>query len=292
MFSSSFIATNAFSILAFSIVSLGLGAVNARAQNSTGASTASTSSSSSAPRETSSSDYKLLLGLKSYNNSGRVRDLESSTGLRAKSKNEFYIGTQHKSGWGAYLNGVANVASYGEVAKNGSSQGDASIVIMHPSFYDNGSVKHSGYFKIYHPTSEFSRTHAINQYSYNFISSAKDVGAGVSLTNVFVPRYFNDGSRKATNTQYYFEDRTILTKNVNNWMRAGVAQWTQYELHFASSPGFTVEVYPFADFVVAKNTFVSPRVYFPLYARGAVYDGPKVASTQEVKMEVYLQTSL
>lgn len=238
------------------------------------------------------SDYSLVLGFKSYNDTGRGRDYSNPDGLRAKSKEELYVGFKHSSGWGTYYNGVYSLESHAGSGVSKAAQGDPSIALLHPDYYNDGRIKHSGYMKMYYPVTDRSRDLGIYQYSYYLQTTVKNAIGDFDLLNIFTPRYFDDRSKKASNTHYFFEDISFLSRRYNSWIKYGVGQHTQYEAHFGTSPGLSTEVFPFMEFWIGSKSFISPRISLPVVARNSVYDGPRNATLEEARAQVYLQLGI
>src|ERR1700712_106188 len=63
---------------------------------------------------TQPSQVQPLLGLKSYNVTGRARNSADPNGLRASTQNEVYLGAKWPSGWGGYVQGVQYGYGYGD----------------------------------------------------------------------------------------------------------------------------------------------------------------------------------
>lgn len=233
-----------------------------------------------------------IVGFRMTMDSGRSRDFSDGRGLQAKAKNELWVGLRHQSGWGTYYNGVVTTSIYRDSSRSGASVGDPSLALIHPTLFDNGRVKQTGYMKVYYPVTDRSRDALIYQYSYYFTTDVKDAVAGFDLLNILTPRYFDDRSRKAENTQYSFEDWSFLSRKANSWIRFGVGHWTQYEVHFGTSPGFASEIFPFVDFALAKKSFVSPRIFFPMISRNKVYDGPQNVTLGEARFDLFVYLSI
>ena len=112
--------------------------LSAQAQSSAGTAAAGPTNSSTAAVMTSNkSSSNIVLGFKSFNDSGRVGDLDTAGGRNAISKNEAYLGYRFNSGWGAFYNAVQYYNSYyHNDTKTKFSQGDSSITLLHPDFYE------------------------------------------------------------------------------------------------------------------------------------------------------------
>ena len=232
-----------------------------------------------------------IAGFKSYNDTRRLREIQLNNGPRSRSKNEVFVGFKDVSGWSGFVQAVETAKNYGDSTKNQLSPSDPSLSVTHPAVFDNGKVKIGGMFRQYFPVSDFSTKWQIYQSAYYSILSAK-LPRGRDLANTLAFRYFSQPSYAPSHTRTFAEDRTTITTNVASWLRAGIGQNTQLEWHPGTNTGTTVEIFPFADFIMGKTTYLSPRIYFPVYSNGEVFDAPKSVSSSEVLAELFFQTTL
>jgi hypothetical protein len=112
------------------------------------------------------------------------------------------------------------------------------------------------------------------------------------LANFSVSRYFSQPNYKPTDATFYTEDFTPLTRSLNKWVRVGFGQHSQIEFHPSTPTGFTVDLYPLVDIMIAPTVFFGPRVYFPVIVSGSVYDSARNVSMNEVQAELYLNATL
>lgn len=271
-----------------SIAFLALMGPAALAQSTPGSETTTVAPAPAAP----SSPYKIKpkLGLRSYNDSIRDSARTTKNGLQNfKGKQEILAGIKVDAGWSLYAQAVQKAKTYEGGDNNYWETGDPSITIGHPAWYDDGTTRISGQVRSYYPLSEFSRIKQIRQYAYYMYVTSK-LGS-MDLYNELIPRAFSRPTYK-TNDQYSsVEDRTQLSQNLNSWFRAGVGQFSIWEFDKGRS-GNTIEIYPYADFIVSKELFIGPRIYFPVASNGFVYDGPTDADLDNTYAELFIKADL
>jgi len=230
-------------------------------------------------------------GLKSWNDSGRVRELQDPKGRFLKSKNEYFLGGKSEKGWGVYGQGVEYVRQYGNTVKNTVNPGDPSVTLMHPDLYNEGRLRVWGQFREYFPVSDFSVNRSQWQQAY-YSRLLFKMRKNWDIYNEVIPRYFSQSYYQANDTTFYSEDLTTLSHKQNSWFRYGLGQHSQVEFHPGTPTGNCVEVFPYAEFALSPTIFLSPRIYVPVAAQNSVFDGPTNVSTGNVQGEVYLQATL
>jgi hypothetical protein len=262
-----------------------------------GAAAESTSSSIKNEPETLStnlpsvfSEPHLMLGLKSYNDSGRPSDFDNPSGLRVKSKNEYYAGVKSQTGFGIYGQAVEYVKQYGSADLNRFNPGDPSVTLVHP-VYEDSRLKITGALREYFPVSDHSQS--VGQYQQAYYNNINyKLPNRFDLFNQITPRNFVQAKYADSDAKFYVEAWTIVTRPVKEWLRLGAGQHFQYEAHSATPTGNTLEVFPMADFIINRNIFVGPRLYLPVSVQNSVYDAPKKVSLSEAQAELYFQATL
>ncbi len=244
------------------------------------------------PAQESTSRISPVVGFKSYNDTARSKDYADKKLKTYKGKQEFYAGAKN-SQWGGFVTVVQNYTSYNSESTNvsGFRQGDGSLTLIHPNWFQDETLLVSGLARAYLPMSQRSQDLNVRHYAY-YLNHLKTISSNLSLLNIFVPRYFTQSKYADTDTRTYFEDRTVLTAKANSWFRYGISQWSQYEIHQKSDDGFCSEIIPFVDFVLNKNAFMSTRLSLPVYSRNAVYDGPTSAKIDNAAAELYFELKL
>lgn len=236
-------------------------------------------------------NYKILAGIKSTNDTGRGHEMADPNGRRFKTKTEYFLGGQHVSGWGLSAMAVTSGQTFGRSENNRIGAGDPSLTVLHPVLYDDGSLKISGQFRRYFPVSDRSVNRNQRQSAYyNYINYK--MANGWSVFNQLIPRYFDQSFFLAGDTDYYLEDLTVVTKVVNSWFKFGVSQWSQVEWHRETAAGTSIELIPFATFVVNSNFYIEPRIKLPVQKVNAVYDSARAVSLDNAQAEVYAQLTL
>lgn len=234
---------------------------------------------------------KLKAGIKSTNTSGRLYDLDNESGTRFKQKHEYFLGAVHASGWGAYGQAVTSGTSYGDSSRNNLGAGDPSLTILHPDFYKSSNLTLSGQMRRYFPVTDRSVNRSQRQYAYYFYTTYKMPAQWV-VWNQSTPRYFDQSFYKDGDTNYYFEDITTLTKNVNRWFAYGFSQWTQVEWHQSAATGTSVDVSVFSRFTPIANVTIEPRFILPAHVRNTVYDAAPRVGLNAFRAELYAQMAL
>ena len=226
-------------------------------------------------------------GLKSYNDSGRNSD---GTGRQLKSKNEYFGGGKNKAGWGGYVMFVETATQFSDSSKNRFSPSDPSLTLTHP-IYSEGDTKITGQFREYFPVADFSQNRSLYQQAY-YVNLNTKVAGGLDLFNQYIARNFSQTKYANTDTMYYMEDYTTLSRNLSDAVRLGFGQHAQMEWHNRTDAGSTVEAYPYADFMLSKSIFAGPRLFMPVWVQNSVNDAPKAVSMTNFQVELYLQATL
>lgn len=231
-------------------------------------------------------------GIKSYNDSGRLQQMNDKKAVHYSGKHEVSLGLKDKnSGWGAFAQYVQSVKTYGDSKKDKSSAGDPSLTLVHPDLYNQDGIKLSGQLREYFPVSDYSKTYNIYQQAY-YLNLNANFAHRYSLYNQIVMRKFTQDNYKKDSSTWAAEDFSTYTKNLTPWFRMGVGQWTHLEWHYATGTGTSIEVFPAFEFLFGPKTFLSARIMLPVYLQNKVYDEPSVVSLQNAGAELYFQTSL
>jgi hypothetical protein len=268
------------------------------AANATGAAAAETTtvSAEKTPKAVPAVSSTLLLGFKSYNTSARVgymRDTETSPtkGRIYNGKQEAFLGYRFENQWGGFVQATQYKQQYNNSQLDRWSVSDPSLTLIHPDLYDNGFLHVTGQLRGYLPYTDRSKTLDIRQYAY-YSNQIFSLGNGQEVFNQVVPRYFAANSYAPGDTTWYLEDRVIFTKKINSWCKLGLGNWLQIEQHSATATGYSDEVIPQVDFLISRNFSFGPRISLPIFALNAVYDGPKNATFEEARGELFFQATL
>lgn len=266
-------------------ISLSLAAATvAQAQNT---SVSTTSESTTAAPAT----VRLMSGLKSTNDSARFVDQNNSQARTLKAKQEIYLGARHTSGWGAYGQVVQTRAAFNDSKKDRWVSEDPSVTLLHPEYYSDTVSSWSGQFRLYFPVSSSSKP--LNRYQAAYYLTYKEkINFQDDFSNQLIPRAYFQNSYLATDRTFYVEDKATFSRKVNSWFKAGIGQWTQIESHNRSETGATIDVFPYADFILSKNVFIGPRVFLPLFVQGSVNEGARAARADHAFAEVYLEAKI
>ncbi len=268
-------------------------ALTLSAQAQTPAPAGPSNSSTAAVMTSNKSSSNIVLGFKSFDDTGRAADLDTVGGRNAKSKNEAYLGYRFNSGWGGFYNVVQYYNSYyHNDTKTKFSQGDSSITLLHPDFYKSDSLIVFGQLRYYTPTTDRSIDKNINQFAYYFRLNAKFEG-GQEIYNEFIPRYFGSTNYAKTDTTNYIEDTTIYHYKIDGtgW-KVGAKSWAQYEEHAKTGTGYCLEAGPEASYSFNSNFSISPSIMLPLLQSNTVYDGPKAVGTDQAYLSIFVQAKL
>jgi hypothetical protein len=237
-----------------------------------------------------------LLGFKSYNTSARVRYLQDDTsgankGQTYNGKQEFFVGYKFANDWGGFFQAAQSRLQYNDSTLDRWATNDPSLTLLHPDFFDNGFLRLRGQLRGYLAYTDRSKAQNIQQVAYYF-TQILALGNGQELFNQVVPRYFGASTYKATDTNFLLENRTIYTKKINSWCKLGLGNWFQAEQHAGTPTGYSSEVIPQVDFVLNSNLSFGPRMYLPVFSQNVVYDGPRNATLDEARGELFIQASL
>jgi hypothetical protein len=233
---------------------------------------------------------KVIGGLKSFNVIGRGREMDEVSGRRFKSKNEMFLGLKNQSGWGVQGMIVETAQVKGVSSKNTFGPADPSVTLMHP-IMETANFKMTGAFRQYFPVSDLSVSNNLWQQAY-YLNTTWKLKNKIELFNQAIPRYFSQSKYKSTDTTFYTEDYTTLTKVIHPKVRLGMGQHSQVEVHQETATGFVADIYPLMDVMITPTVYFGPRVYFPILASGSVYDAARSVSLNEAQVEFYLNATL
>ncbi len=270
-----------------------LGSGSALAAESTEAtSTTTIEKTSTAP----SSPTQVILGFKSTNTSARYADRNAdekspSKGQNYNGKQEVFVGYKLRNNWGGFVQLTQTRQQYNEPTLNKWSVGDPSLSLIHPDLYQDSSLRIKGLFRVYLPFTKRSKNTNIRQYAYYSTQIVKFAN-GAEFSNQLIPRLFAADMYKDDDTRLYLEDRGLYSQQINSWSRWGLGAWAQVEQHAKDPTGYSLEVIPQVDFILNSNTFVGPRIAMPVFSQNSVYDGPRGASLDEARAELFFQMSL
>jgi hypothetical protein len=235
--------------------------------------------------------FKVTAGFKSFDATGRPQESGFQNGRTSRMRNEFYAGLIHESGWGLSVMGVQYGETYKDNNKSNYGAIDPSVTLIHPKIYDDGTLKLFGQLRRYFPASAFTLSRHQEQYAYYLFATYK-MPRAVDMFNQLTPRYFAQDFYKPSDSVYFVEDYTTITKKINSWFKYGIGQHTQVEWHESTSPGRVVELYPLVDFVMNDNMFFEPRVFIPIYKTNEVWDSPRAVSLDSTMFELFWQASI
>ncbi len=232
-----------------------------------------------------------LLGLKSYDDSGRFGVLNDPKEKTFSGKQEAFLGYRFQSGWGGFVQGTQYRYQYNDSTLNKWSAGDTSVSLVHPDIYNDGTLKILGLVRAYIPQTDRSISKNIRQYAY-YSTQLYALGKGRDLFNQAIPRWFVADRYAPTDTTFYAEDRTVYTEKLASWARWGIGNYLQYEKHSVSDDGYTDEIIPQFDFIINSSFYFGPRLSLPVFSQNSVYDGPKNATWEQARAELFFQVTL
>ncbi len=239
--------------------------------------------------------FRLRAGLKSQNTTGRLFEYDNANGRRYQSKHEMYVGAVHASGWGGYVQAVESGSLFAgaaaDTSRSGLRAGDPSFTLLHPDWFRGTSVTLGGQYRSYFPNSTRSRDLGQYQQAY-YLYTTWRMPAQWTLWNQTTPRYFIQSRYNPTDTTFYVEDLTTVSKQLTSTLAAGIGQWTQVETHDRSSTGVSVDVSTFVRYTPIQNLWLEPRLILPAYEKNAVYDAAPTAALQNARAELYAQMTL
>lgn len=287
---------------------------SAYAQNSsTATTTPPAGAQDSAQTSTATVDVKpaaktsspFILGFKSSIDSGREAYQDRNNARTMSAKNELFMGYKDSSGWGGFLNGVQYYRTFTNNTRVNPNwvNSDASITLIHPDFYKTPELTLFGQLRYYFHTTPRTRDAEIDHYAYYFRLNGQ-LAANQEIYNELIPRYFNTKNPKGlpvaqrkSYTTYYVEDMTIYNYKLNDVVKVGALQWSQYEIHAETRPGFTMEAGPTATFTLSRNLSISPSIRFPVLVSNSVEganaysvnDGPTSATADQAVGNLFIQ---
>ncbi len=222
------------------------------------------------------SDFKFNFAFENTTTVGRKYELEAPGGRNYLMKNEIFVGTTHSSEWGAKISFDYVVTSNDDSNRDIHEMGDPSLIVEHPAIFKTRDVNVHGQIRYFVPAATTSKAKSLQQFAYYLIADMQLIGQ-LSLANIFVPRYYVQTTYADSDAFSLVTDTTEVSRKFD-WFGAGVGQRTQVESHQATSPGSSVEVYPFLSFLGISNTIISAKLYIPLIGSGIVNGAPGSSS--------------
>ncbi|PWU17153.1 MAG: hypothetical protein C5B49_09495 [Bdellovibrio sp.] len=233
----------------------------------------------------------LMLGIKSWGDSGRVREVVDPVGRQFELHNEYFVGLRNVNDWAFYATAVTDGDTFGDNTKTRYAAGDPFLTFQHP-IYKDYSTTVFGQIRQSFPVSTGSQAKGNLKKTRYWLISDTAFANRVDLLNAFVPTYVYQDRYIGTETAYYIDDWTELTKRMNGWLSVGVGQHTQVEWFRDKRSAAGIDVYPMADFILSSNFSIGPRVYLPVFAKGLLSDGPTKVSTDNVQFELFTKIAL
>lgn len=244
----------------------------------------------------------IVLGYKSYNETGRFGyrndEVKKNTkdafiGRVYKGKHEAKLGFKMDSGWGLFGQLTQYRNDYSQNPNDNSkwSVSDPSLTMMHPDFYNDGTLKLFGSLRYYVPYTDRSKSLEVKQWAYYFDATYK-ISADLEVFNEFNPRFFAQSTYGSTDTRLKWEDILTITRKESAQLRWGLGQWTQWEQHAEAPQGTTIDIYPFLAYSFAPKFYVEPRIYLPVFVQNSVYDGSRNATWENSYFQIFVSASL
>lgn len=248
------------------------------------------------PQQPQTARSKMLLGFKSTNDGARFETANNNAKSATKGKiyngkQELFAGYALANGFGSYVQFTQYRQQFNDSSLDKWSVSDPSLSLLHPDFYASPFFKTGGLIRAYMPYTAGSKQRNVRQYAY-YSNSVFFLDGGSEVSNQLIPRWFVADAYADTDTNFYVENRVTYSQKIGTWGRWGVANWSQWEQHSKTSPGFTSEMIPLFDFLLSKTVFVGPRILLPIAAKNVVYDGPTNATLEQGKLELYFQATL
>ncbi len=238
------------------------------------------------------SNPSLMGGMKAYNDVGRAQQTAPAGSRQFISKDEFFLGVRTQGGFGLFGQVVQDFKNYSPGGKKltGFYTDDPSISFLHP-IYTSDRLIITGLAREYFPASAWAVGGNIYEQAY-YLNIVYKMKGGYDLFNQLISRYFSATNYVPSDSVFYEEYTTTLSKLLGRSVRVGLGQQTQVETHNDTPVGKTLEIFPYADFLISKTIFAGPRVYIPVAAQNSVYDAPIGVSISNVMAEFYLQATL
>jgi hypothetical protein len=203
---------------------------------------------------------------------GRKTELETPGGRNYMMKNEIFVGADHASGWGAKLAANYIATSNDDAAKDVREMGDPSLILSHPSLFKSIDINVFGSARYYLPVALESRQKSLHHLAYTLAADVQLV-EGFALHNDLTGRYYIQSKYADSDAFSLLQDETQVGKTFDGF-RVGLGQRTQIESHQVTTPGTSVELYPFADLLAISNTIIEARLFVPVIATGVVNGAP------------------
>jgi hypothetical protein len=250
-----------------------------------------TSTSAAPESDLSSAVLKhMIAGWKSQNSTGRMDDLNSKDGRRTEAFQEVWLGYKN-AGWGLYGLYANEYYAYGDTSKTRWAIQDPSVTINHPAWYVSDDLVVTGKFRRYFPLSGYSQAHEMVQSAY-YVDAFYKMANRQDIYNNVTFRWFTYNNHGPSATRNYWEATTNYTKYFSKDFRWGFGHWTQYEHHYGTPNGLSVELGPMLEYAPSSKIFMGPRLRVPVVAQGVVYDGPTSASWNQAYIQFFLLANL
>jgi|GEM_PF-4566942 len=219
-----------------------------------------------------------------------AEELQNEGGKNFGLSNEIRLGLKHQSGWGFNVTGSYQTDNYADPSGDAGTNGDASLMIIHPSIFKNATFDFHGVLRIYAPTSEKSRENDIRSASYySFIDMT--FAKRFSASNLTFIRGFTQPNPTDTSTQSVIvnalEFAHATTKTI------ALSFGGQFEADNARAGTSTeFDLYPFIDFTFIPNVLIEPKYYFPVYVGGNRQVNASGAALNQTQAELLIKIGI
>ena len=235
-------------------------------------------------------DWELKAQLRNTLTMANAEELQNEGGKNFGLSNEVRVGMKHKSGWGFALTGTYQTQNFADPAGDAGSNGDASLMLYHPSIIKNDTFDFHGIARLYAPTSETSREKGILSASYyGFLDMT--FAKRLTATNLTIVRGFSQPTPGDTDAQSVIynslEFYHATTKSIS------LSFGGQFEADNSRSGTSTeFDLYPFIDFSPTPNLLIEPKYYFPVFVGGNRSVNASGAALNQTQAELFIKLSI
>ena len=236
-------------------------------------------------------DFELKAQLRNMMTMARAQELQNVDGQNFGLGTEVRVGLKHTSGWGFNLTASHQTNNYADSARNTGANGDASLMVIAPSFYKDDFVDFHGIGRFYLPTSDSSRSgHVLSADYRNFLDF--NFGHSLTATNLTITRFFDRDNKDAAALSSFVYNSLEFTHQTMKTVALAFGGQFEADNSYGNGTGTQVDLYPFIDFTVIPNVLIETKYYFPVFVGGNRSVGASGVALDQSQAELFVKIAI
>lgn len=236
-------------------------------------------------------DFELKFQLRNTMTMARAEELQNIGGENFGLSTEVRLGLKHKSGWAFNVTGSHQTNNYADPSRNTGTNGDATLMLIAPSFYKGTLVDWHGVARVYAPTSEKSRANNVRSFAYyNYFDF--DFGHKLTATQLTLARFFDRDTKGDSDVTSVIYNALEFYHQTTKGIALAFGGQFEADNTYRGGTGTEFDVYPFIDFTVIPNVLVEAKYYFPVFVGGNGSVGATGAALNQSQAELFVKIGI